>query len=303
MKKLIEAADESVRAAHTESISHSLKARQINIDHFSSKIERFSQCRFYSGATWESAQFAEVASHLEIQAIFEWIPLSKSCRVLDIGAGGGRWSLALVNTVESITAIEPSDAFETLRERLSSFKNARCVKQPFEEFLDDKPYDLIIISGVLMYILEPNHLKKFLSKVAGMLKDSGYLVLREPVVARGERIKMDQVYKKSWSQAELDKCRYLEIIRPKILYASICRSLGLQTVALFASHAPIIKESIFRLKFIRNLHDRVNERFVCMGNIKYLIIAHRLLRKPYLWLGMLSNKQTMTILIFRKHKD
>jgi len=303
MKKLIETADESARAAHTESISHSLKARKINIDHFSSKIKQFGQCRFYSGARWESAQFAEVASHLETQAIFEWIPLSKSFRVLDIGAGGGRWSLALANTVESITAIEPSDAFETLRERLSGFKNARCVKEPFEEFLDDKPYDLIIISGVLMYILEPHHLKKFLSKVAGMLKDSGYLVLREPVVARGERIKMGQVYKKSWSQAELDKCNYLEIIRPKISYTSICRSLGLQTVALFASHAPIIKESKFRLKFIRNLHDRANERFVCMGNIRYLIIAHRLLRKPYLWLGMLSNKQTMTILIFRKHKD
>lgn len=46
--------------------------------------------------------------------------------------------------------------------------------------------------------------------------------------------------------------------------------------------------------------DRANERFVSMDNITLLKVAHGLLRKPYLWLGMLLNKPMMTIMIFQK---
>ena len=300
MKNLPKTVDEISVAPAAELLSQNLKLTQVNIDHFSSKVEQFSQCPFYSGATWWSARFAEVANHLETSSIFQWIPLSMTFRALDIGAGGGRWSLSLVNTVGAITAIEPSDAFESLSERLSGFKNVRCVHQSFEEFRDEEPYDLAIISGVLMYILEPDHLKSFLAKVVEMLKDSGYLVLREPIVARGERVKLGRVYKKSWSRSELEKYKYLEIVRPKTSYVSLCEGLGLRKVAQFASHAPVIKDPMLGIRILRDLYDRLNERFVSMDNIRYLRIAHRLLRKPYLWLGMLLNKQTMTIMIFQK---
>jgi len=207
-----------------------------------------------------------------------------------------------VNTVGAITAIEPSDAFEALRKRLSVFKNVRCVHQSFEEFLDKERYDLAIISGVLMYILEPDHLKSFLAKAVEMLKSPGYLVLREPVVARGEKVKLGQVYKKSWSRSEIENCKYIDIVRPITSYVSICGSLGLRKVAQFASHAPVIKDPILGVRVLRDLQDRANERFVSMDNISCLRIAHRLLRKPYLWLGMLLNKQTMTIMIFQKRR-
>jgi SAM-dependent methyltransferase len=274
---------------------------RIVIDYFSSKLSSFNRTRFYSG-TPAPNEFDEIINNLETAVVSESIPLDKTFRVLDIGAGGGRWSLALVDKVKAITAIEPSEAFEVLSARLAPFKNTRCLHQSFEEFWDESAYDLIIISGVLMYIFNPDHLKKFLSKATGLLKTSGYLVLREPVVGRGLLLRVDNEHKRRATVEEIRKCRYLEIIRQKSYYTAICRDLNLCEVSAFASHIPIFKSNIFRSNLLWNLQLKLQRRFFRPVNFRYIKAWNKILRRPSFWLIQLLNKQCIALFIFRSRE-
>lgn len=76
--------------------------------------------------------------------------------VAEIGAGTGRISLMLSRAeAKSVTAIEPSAAYETLKDNVRD-TNILCVQREGRDIKGLGPFDLIFSIGVLHHIPEPD---------------------------------------------------------------------------------------------------------------------------------------------------
>ncbi|MEM5787158.1 MAG: class I SAM-dependent methyltransferase, partial [Syntrophobacteraceae bacterium] len=160
---------------------------------WSSKFSLFEPSIYESGGQYPE-EIAEMINALETGSVASVVRPEPHWNMLDVGAGGGRWSISFSGRVGSVTALEPSAIFTILKERTEAFKNIVCHRKAFEEFAASSKFNLIIISGVLMYILEPLELEKILRKAVDLTENGGFLVLREPV-ARAERCFTDTSYR------------------------------------------------------------------------------------------------------------
>ncbi|HEU5382691.1 MAG TPA: class I SAM-dependent methyltransferase [Ktedonobacteraceae bacterium] len=99
-------------------------------------------------------------------------------KMLDVGAGTGRFTLALAPLVEQITALEPNTAMLSyLRAELAAHNlaNVTLLQSSWEEAPADVRADMVICSHVLYPILE---VAPFLKKLHAASKQSCYLYLR-----------------------------------------------------------------------------------------------------------------------------
>lgn len=98
--------------------------------------------------------------------------------VLDIGAGTGRFSLALSELAERVTAVEPNATMLSFLRRDAEQHqrdNITYVESTWEEAPDDLRADLVICSHVLYPLRDIEH---FLSKVLRATRGSCYIYMR-----------------------------------------------------------------------------------------------------------------------------
>lgn len=98
--------------------------------------------------------------------------------VLDVGAGTGRFTLALAPLVEHVTAVEPNQTMlNYLREDLSEqgLNNITVVQTTWEDAPGDLSADIVICSHVLYPIKE---VVPFLAKLQAATRRACYLYLR-----------------------------------------------------------------------------------------------------------------------------
>jgi 2-polyprenyl-3-methyl-5-hydroxy-6-metoxy-1,4-benzoquinol methylase len=98
--------------------------------------------------------------------------------VLDVGAGTGRFTLALASLAAQVTAIEPNASMLSyLREEVaaSGLTNVRLLQSAWEDAPADLHADLIVCSHVLYPIL---NIEPFLKKLAAASNQACYLYLR-----------------------------------------------------------------------------------------------------------------------------
>lgn len=248
-----------------------------------------------------SPEFLQMISELEIASVLASIPISPKFHVLDIGAGGGRWSLAFLGRVTSVTALEPSPLYKILAKRLIPHHNVRVFNQSLEEFKTDKSYDLIVIYGTLMYLIENNHVNFFLQKAASLVKDGGFLVL-------GEAISKSTKYMVDWQyvqvrqdlETQFKNCRYWEIIRNEQFYISTCKKHGLKLRTSFLSHTPFFYHLPIKNKNIQEKWRKFLINCLSVGNISHVKIYNKMFRKISEILLKSFDKRYMKIFIFQK---
>ena len=98
--------------------------------------------------------------------------------VLDVGAGTGRFTLALAPYVQHITAVEPSGAMlDYLRKDASEqgLTNISFVQKTWQDAPDDLQADIVICSHVLYPIQE---IVPFLEKLQAATKNTCYIYMR-----------------------------------------------------------------------------------------------------------------------------
>ncbi|NIY75419.1 class I SAM-dependent methyltransferase [Thalassospira sp. HF15] len=94
--------------------------------------------------------------------------------VAEIGAGTGRISLMLARAgAKSVTAIEPSAAFKTLKNNLAG-TDINCVQREGRDIEGLGPFDIIFSIGVLHHIPEPNIVAQ---RALNCLRPGGQMVI------------------------------------------------------------------------------------------------------------------------------
>lgn len=123
--------------------------------------------------------------------------LSKNLSVLDVGCGIGRWYSNLKEYISSYVGIDSSSNFiNELSKRYKDEKNLKFVNCELENFdfsQFKKKFDLIIITGVLMYIND-DFVQKILCNILNCLASSGAIYLQESVSLLNERLTLDNFF-------------------------------------------------------------------------------------------------------------
>ncbi|SNZ03200.1 Methyltransferase domain-containing protein [Persephonella hydrogeniphila] len=107
-----------------------------------------------------------------VQDLLKILPINKSFKVLDIGAGTGNVDVFLSPYVKEIVALDLSEGMlDVFRKKIKDkgIKNIRIYKKDlFSEDLQEKDFDLIITSMTFHHLDNPEeslkHLKKYLKK-------------------------------------------------------------------------------------------------------------------------------------------
>ena len=98
--------------------------------------------------------------------------------VLDVGAGTGRFTLALASHVKHITAVEPSAAMLNYLQRDASeqgLTNISLVQTTWQDAADDLQADTVICSHVLYPIMD---IVPFLTKLQAATRNTCYIYMR-----------------------------------------------------------------------------------------------------------------------------
>ena len=106
--------------------------------------------------------------------------LNNESKVLDLGSGTGQWAYRFSPFADSITLVEFSKEMMTLAKRNSKDKiyNFKFIVCEAQDFLSDELYELIWISGLLIY-LNDQELARLIKNCKKMLSPGGCLILRD----------------------------------------------------------------------------------------------------------------------------
>jgi ubiquinone/menaquinone biosynthesis C-methylase UbiE len=146
-----------------------LSARQIQkIQDFQrNEIERLASDR----------QFALDCSKLEhYSRIGEWIPPSKSGRVLELGCGPGKYAAMLASIGHEVVGVDPFP-FEDTWKVLRRYREVELTSGIFAESLPfaDASFDYVTCMGALLYFKDAN---KAAAEIRRVLRPGGRLLVR-----------------------------------------------------------------------------------------------------------------------------
>jgi len=120
--------------------------------------------------------------------------ICENSRVLDIGCGIGRWGDEFVDKVEHYIGVDFSESLiEQARRRFNSekftFKVLSADEVCRETVASTKPVDVIIISGVLLYLNDQQVVNCF-NGLSGLASNNPTIYIREPLGING-RLTLD----------------------------------------------------------------------------------------------------------------
>ncbi len=156
----------------------------------------------------------------EKEILISLINNKKHLSVLDVGCGIGRWADNLIDNIDSYVGIDYSQGFiEYANEKYKSNDNIKFYEMSLLNISDDllsKKFDLIICTGVLMYVNDAE-LLKILTNIKKML--GGYFYIQESISIMDERLTLDNF------KSEALKTNYSAIYRMSSEYEKIFNDL------------------------------------------------------------------------------
>jgi SAM-dependent methyltransferase len=174
----------------------------------------------------EDPTLLEEKVKLEYDKIINKIDLSSiNSRVLDLGAGVGQWSFIFSKIAKKVDAVEYSIDMLDLAIKEGSRRNitnVNYINSPAQEFQSSNKYDLIWISGLLIY-LSDDDCERLVSNCYSMLRNAGTLLLRDGTGVK-QRHEIDNSYSK-----DLDSY-YSATYRTSEEYMALFNSIGFKLV-------------------------------------------------------------------------
>lgn len=133
----------------------------------------------------------------EKKFLYEHINLSGK-KVLEVGCGIGRWAEALYDKCDSFLGIDYSENLIELANNSNVYGNCKfqlmsAFDIKVDELLIEPPFDVIIISGVLMYINDED-LLVLINELNKVGSDNKKLFIMEPVSCMDVRLTLKDFY-------------------------------------------------------------------------------------------------------------
>ena len=161
----------------------------------------------------------------EKEILISLINNKKNLRILDIGCGIGRWAENLINNMDSYVGIDYSKGFiEYAKEKYKSNDSIEFYEMSLLDITNDllsKKFDLIICTGVLMYVNDAD-LLNILANVKQML--GGYFYIQESISIMDKRLTLDNF------KSEALNANYSAIYRMSSEYEKIFNDLNFNII-------------------------------------------------------------------------
>jgi SAM-dependent methyltransferase len=266
------------------------------IDYWSDQTALFENRDFESGSRHPEA-LGRLLHRLEIHHALTMLKPRGDESLIDMGAGHGRWTVALASQFGQITAVEPSGLYELLRRRTRELENVRCVNLRCSEF-EGEPADVVLVSGVLMY-LDEKGAKEFIARAARLVKPGGQLILREPLSSRN-RLRTGRKYGTYQKGPDLRGVKYWEFLRTLTWYRNECAVCGLMYRASRVCHPTFLYYLADRLPYGDRLKRTVLEFVGDSDNWSRILDYDRLIHKPYGWWTRSFSERAFWFLQMRK---
>ena len=160
-------------------------------------LRRLNKCVYFYKSFWREPYFANLYVGEMFRNYLKAINAhGQGMKILDVGCGGGYFSLELARHGHHVYASDISDkcieiARETLAENTytENFGSLCYEVQSFDEISVDE-YDVVLFSGVLHHLPD---VKKAVEKAFNLLKHDGILVSHEPCHERWTKKEAAQV--------------------------------------------------------------------------------------------------------------
>lgn len=133
------------------------------------------------------AKLQELKLQQERMKIDSMLELNSNDILLDLGCGVGAWSIYFASRVKMITGVEYSAKMMDIAiadTAKTKADNINFVCSNAIDFIDDKIYSIIFISGLILY-LNDAELDKMLKNMSKMTRSGSILFLREPCGCQG----------------------------------------------------------------------------------------------------------------------
>lgn len=176
---------------------------------------------------------------IERQKVLAMMEFSPEMEVLDLGAGIGTWSILFAERCKHVDIVEYSErmlciARELAKER--SLSNIKYILQDVLQYTSDIQYDIIFISGLLIYITD-DKIARLFENLRGYSKPGTILVLRDSTGVPNRYEIVNQ-----FSEAAGDY--YNAIYRTRDEYIELFKSIGFHLCTdddVFEKNSPLNK--------------------------------------------------------------
>ena len=123
------------------------------------------------------SRHGQVEFTTSMKYIHEYLPKDKSAKILDVGAGTGRYSVALAEEGYDVTAVElVKYNLGILKKKNSSAKAYQGNAMKLSRF-SDKEFDLILVFGPMYHLYSMEDKVKALTEAKRVLKDDGVIMV------------------------------------------------------------------------------------------------------------------------------
>ncbi|MDO4583200.1 MAG: class I SAM-dependent methyltransferase [Planctomycetia bacterium] len=192
---------------------------------------------------YQDKENVEKRHAMDVQTLVPLLRLSGQSKIFEVGCGVGRWADALHDKIQKYLGIDFSSGLIQIAKEHFGYDN--CLFQVMSatqiierELLLPPPYDIILFSGILMY-LDDEEIIALFKLLNSFVAEHAQIVVREPVSIIDERLTLRDFYSEGL-QAE---------------YSAIYRTEG-EMIDLFKSlHGFHVTHKGF--SYSRNLDSRV----------------------------------------------
>lgn len=220
------------------------------------KVKRFweGRARRYNEIPFESVANLEqdepqlkVKIDDESRKVFSWLPDLVGLSILDLGAGVGQWTFRFAERGASkVVAVEYAAGLAEIGQEEAQKRGFSVVEfrvSPAEVFDTDEEFDLVFISGLFVYLTDPQ-CEQLMDRLCRFVRIGGRLMLRDGT-GTPTRHEIDDRH------SEHLGVRYSAIYRTRDDYVRLMEGVGLtleQDENMFPEGHPLNKYSETRLR-------------------------------------------------------
>ena len=197
----------------------------------------------------EDDRLQEEKVQIERRRVFEFLDVGPEMAVLDLGAGVGAWSTLLAQKCRKVVAVEFCTEMISAAKEAARQQNVTNIDFVCQNVCDldlGRTFDVIFISGLLLYVLEQDE-PRVLKHIAACSQPGTTLLLREPTGMLG-RYEINDRY------SEALKANYSALYRTRDELVAMFDGIGFQLLAdedMFEEGSPLNKWTETRLRLYR----------------------------------------------------
>jgi cyclopropane fatty-acyl-phospholipid synthase-like methyltransferase len=194
----------------------------------------------------EDEQLQQLKVELEQEHIFKLLKIKTNMSILDLGAGIGAWSMLFASKCKEVVAVEYSAKMIEIAKQIAkreSINNIEFVCQDVLDYCTTQKFDVIFISGLLIYIPD-SEIPRLLQNMSDYSKKGTYLLVRDSTGIEG-RYEIVNKY------SEALKVDYSALYRTRDEYIEMFRKIGFELVVdedMFEKGCPLNKWKETRLR-------------------------------------------------------